>query len=44
MDYMQECFYEKVRMMNGDLLNISQTYRKGMRKRLIDSYGERKHV
>lgn len=35
-NYMEECFYEKVRMSNGALLNISQTYRKGMRKRLFD--------
>lgn len=36
LNYIEECSYEKVQMKNGALLNISQTYRKGMRKRLFD--------
>lgn len=34
--YVEECCYEQVRMKNGALLNISQTYRKGVRKRNFD--------
>lgn len=44
MDYIEECSYEKVKMMNGDLLNISQTYRKRMREKLVGFYREKKNV
>lgn len=36
MDHMYECSYETVRMIGGVQLNISQPYRKQVRKRIMD--------
>ncbi len=36
MDHMYECSYEAVKMRGGALLNISQPYRKQVRKHLMD--------
>lgn len=41
LDFVMECSYDKVRMQNGDELNISQPYRKTVRGQIIRSEWEK---
>lgn len=39
-DYIEECSYEAVKMKNGDVLPVSQPYRKSVRKQLVERVWE----
>lgn len=41
LDYVAECSYEIIKMMDGSLLNISQPYRKRVREKIIQNKWER---
>ena len=41
LDYVAECSYEMIKMMNGSLLNISQPYRKRVREEIMRNKWEK---
>lgn len=42
LDYVEECSYEMMKMLNGSLLSISQPYRRKVREQIMQYKWEKK--